>query len=64
MSNETYTDLEQEHLNQKKSWSYTDLYETDMDRFLKKAKELAKKYPNDMEFGAKIREFINLENKL
>lgn len=47
MSNETYTDLEKEHVNEKHK-SFT----------MKFIEALVKQYPNDADLGAEIRKFV------
>jgi hypothetical protein len=54
MSNETYTDLEQEHLRNK-------LQYMDVKLQLDIIKQLVRMFPNDMVLGLKIREFIKLQ---
>ena len=52
MSNETYTDLEQEALRERHNSMRMEIIEM-----------LAHLNPNDADLGAKVREFINLQNK-
>lgn len=54
MSNETYTDLEQEHLRSKLQYA-------DVKLQLDIIKELVRMFPNDTELGLKVREFIKLQ---
>ena len=54
MSNETYTDLEQEHLRSKLKYA-------DVKLQLDIIKELVRQLPNDADLGAKVREFIKLQ---
>ena len=51
MSNQTYTDLEKEHVN-KKNKSFTEKF----------IEALVNQYPNDAELGKEIRKFINQNN--
>ena len=55
MSNETYTDLEQEHLRSKLKYA-------DVKLQLDIIKELVRQLPNDADLGAKVREFIKLQD--
>ena len=52
MSNETYTDLEQEYINSKHEALRMEVIEM-----------LVQKYPDDRELGAAVREFVNLKQK-
>ena len=52
MSNETYTDLEQEYINSKHEALRMEVIEM-----------LVQKYPNDQELGKAVREFIKLNYK-
>lgn len=56
MSNETYTDLEQEHLRSKLKYADVKL-QLELDII----KELVRQLPNDADLGAKVREFIKLQ---
>lgn len=58
MSNEIYTDLERDYLRSKHQ--FKSIKYIDASRQLDTIKELVHQFPNDMELGAKVREFINL----
>ena len=54
MSNETYTDLEQEHLRSKLQYA-------DIKLQLDIIKELVHRLSDDAELGAKVREFMSIQ---
>lgn len=59
MSNETYIDFDRKHF--KRKLQHEDVKYLDATHQIDIIKELVHQFPNDMDLGTKVREFINLQ---